>query len=271
MKKYSLAMAAALLVGGFAGEAYAQSEIQIVAPGSSYLGIGVREVDSARAQALKLKEERGVEVTSVEQGSPAEQAGVKVGDVVVGFAGEDVQGIDQFVRLVREMPAGRKVKLVVFRNGSTTNLTATVATRKGPIAQRAPVPAPQVPQVWVPDIPHPATTWRTPMLGVEAEALQGQLAQYFGVTSGVLVRAIIEGSAAEKAGLKAGDVVTKVAGVDVAAPRDISRQLQTVENRTMPIAIITIRDHKEMTVNVTLSDANRGGGRLGGRLELYAD
>jgi len=223
MDRFSFALAMAGLAGMFAMPGKAQQnlpqELQFLVQGGSYLGIGVREVDPTRVQTLKLKEERGVEVTSVEPSSPAEQAGMKIGDVVIEFAGEKVQGMDQFVRLVHETPAGRKVKIGVWRGGSAINLMATVGTRKSAIAQR--MPKVEIPQTWIPDVPHPTTTWRTATLGAEAEGLEGQLAQYFGVTSGVLLRSIIEGSAAEKAGLKAGDVITKVAGDEVGNPREL--------------------------------------------------
>jgi len=273
MKKYSLALVYAFLCGVFATQASAQQtlqDLQYLVQGGSYLGIGVREVDTARAQVLKLKEERGVEVTSVEPGSPAEQAGLKASDVVLEFAAERVQGTDQFVRLVRETPAGRKVKLGVWRNGNNTSVTVTVGTRKSAISQRMPkMDMPQIPQTWIPDIPHPTTTWRTAVLGVEAEALEGQFAQYFGVTSGVLVRSVIDGSVAAKTGIKAGDVITKVGSADVNAPRELSRQLKEFEGKTAVITLI--REHKEVVVNVAISAETSRGGRSGGRVEIVAE
>src|SRR6266478_9621870 len=97
--------------------------------GSSFLGVGVSEIDSERAKALNLKEERGVEVKSVEDDSPAAKAGVKVGDVVLDYNGQRVEGSEQFVRFVRETPVGRAVKLLVSRNGAAQTLTATIASR----------------------------------------------------------------------------------------------------------------------------------------------
>jgi serine protease Do len=273
MKQYSTALIYAFLCGVFASQAMAQQtlqEFQFLVQGGSYLGIGVLEVDSARAATLKLKEERGVEVTSVEQGSPAEQAGLKVSDVVLEFAGERVQGRDQFVRLVRETPAGRKVKLGVWRNGNLTNVTATVGTRKSMVSQKMPkIEIPQIPQTWIPDIPHPTTTWRTAVLGVEAEAIEGQFAQYFGVTNGVLVRSVIDGSVAAKAGIKAGDVISKVGNTDVNAPRELSRQLKEYEGKNAPMTLV--RDHKELTVNVAIAAESTRGGRSGGRVEIVTD
>ena len=97
-----------------------------------YLGIGVKDIDSESAKKLNLKEVRGVEITQVEENSPAAKAGIKEGDVVLEYNGQPVEGGEQLSRLVRETPIGRQVKVGVWRNGSMQTLTAT---RRG--AQRS--------------------------------------------------------------------------------------------------------------------------------------
>src|SRR5262249_48615177 len=85
----------------------------------AYLGVGAKDIDSERAGALKLKEARGAEVTSVLDDSPAAKAGFKEGDVVLEFNGQPVEGSTQLTRLVRETPVGRQVKIAVWRNGAS--------------------------------------------------------------------------------------------------------------------------------------------------------
>ena len=97
----------------------------------SFLGVGVADIDAERAKALNLKEEHGAEVKAVDDDSPAAKAGIKVGDVILEYNGQRVEGMGQFVRLVRETPVGRQVKLLVSRGGATQTLTATVAERRG--------------------------------------------------------------------------------------------------------------------------------------------
>src|SRR5215204_4950507 len=80
----------------------------------SFLGIAVLEIDSERAKALNLREERGVEVTRVEDESPAAKGGIKTGDVVLEYNGDRVEGVEQFMRMVRETPPGREVKLSIL-------------------------------------------------------------------------------------------------------------------------------------------------------------
>src|SRR5579875_1746342 len=76
-----------------------------------YMGIRCNDVDAERATALKLPELRGVEVKEIVEGGPADHAGMKAGDVILAYNGETVLGAQQFVRLVRETPTGRRVKL----------------------------------------------------------------------------------------------------------------------------------------------------------------
>jgi len=233
--------------------------------GSSYLGIAVVEIDSDRAKALHLKEERGVEVTCLDPGSPAEKAGLKAGDVVLEYNGEHVQGGEQFIRLVRETPAGHTAKLVVWRNGANETLTAAVGQRPpGAFAfqfngedftQEMPPmpPTPVMPSIQIPDIPRSFMTWGSPVLGIESETLNPQLAEYFGVKEGVLVRSVTANSSAEKAGFKAGDVIIKVDGEKVTSPREISSILQAGRSRkTLPVTVV--RRQKEVVLNVTLEE-----------------
>lgn len=224
--------------------------------GGSFLGVGVKEVDSERAKALKLREEFGVEITQIEEGSPAEKAGLQKGDVVQQYQGQRVEGTEQFVRFVRETPIGRTVQMEVIRNGVPVRLSATIGKRDKAMAPMPPVTIPEF-NVVIPDIPKPTMSWRSGYLGIEGEALgTSQLAGYFGVKEGVLVRAVTKGSPAEKAGIQAGDVITKVDQTSVAAPRDITAALksaQSGERTSFPVTIV--REKRESTVTVTMDPA----------------
>jgi len=220
----------------------------------------VAEIDAERVKALNLKEERGVEVKSVDDDSPAAKAGVKVGDVILEYNGQRVEGDEQFVRLVQETPVGRQAKLLISRAGATQTLTATIGVRSGSGffwndddgIKRLQSRMRQL-EIHMPDTPRPLMLWQSRTLGVESEALHSQLAEYFGVKEGVLVRSVMKGTAAEKAGFKAGDVITKVGDQKVAAPKDIANALHSAPSGKA-IAITVTRDRKEMTVNVMIED-----------------
>ena len=232
----------------------------VIGRGGSYLGIGVVDIDAERAKALNLKEVRGVEIKSVDEDSPAAKAGLKDGDVVLDYNGTPVQGQEQFARLVRETPSGREVKLGVFRNGAMQSIPATIGTRPGMSVRSddgyaiAIPPMPPVPPI--PDLPRTYMSWRSSMLGIESESLTSQLAEYFGVKEGVLVRSVIKNSAAEKAGIKAGDVIVKVDDSKVTTPREISSVMRSLRSkRTFPVVVV--RKQQEMTFQVTVEE-NRG-------------
>ncbi|MEP6961777.1 MAG: PDZ domain-containing protein [Acidobacteriota bacterium] len=220
----------------------------------SYLGVWMWQVDASRARELKLPSAMGLEVTLVRPGSPAEGAGLKVGDVLTNYNGQRVEAIDQFSKLVGETPAGRLVKIEFYRNGAMQSTTAKIAT----ISQQdrpGPLPIPRN-DTGMPDIPHNLLTWRSPLLGVDAEPIDGQLAAFFGATQGVLVRAVAKNSLAEKAGMKAGDVIVRVGKFPVATPAETTLRLRTSTGSTSVITVL--RDRKEVTLTVSL-EVERGG------------
>jgi len=241
------------LVSSVAGQG--PKVMKVSATGSTFIGVMVQEIDSERAKTLKLGEEAGVEITRVEPESPAEHAGLKVGDAIVEYNGQRVEGMEQFSRLVRETPAGREVKLDVVRNGVPQTVTAKVGTRRAPFAAMQAPPAMERFELHMPDIPRSFMSWRSSVLGIDCESLDGQLAQYFGVKEGVLVRSVIKGSAADRAGIKAGDVITKIDDAKVAAPSDISSRIRSMRGK--PVPMVLMRDHKEMTLSVAVDDDDK--------------
>jgi len=267
--------------------AAANHAIHIYSSGGSYLGIGVAEVDAERAKALNLKEVHGVEVKSVDENSPAAKAGLKEGDVVLEYNGQRIEGTEQFVRLVRETPVDRQVRLSVWRNGAVESLTAGIGRRPAerfsirnddgddltvevpempPMPPMPPMPSmpatPPTPEIApLPDWPHVLNSGRSGMLGIESETLSSQLAEFFGVKEGVLVRSVTKNSAAEKAGIRAGDVIVKVDGESVSSPREISSILRSARAKKN-FSVVVMREKKEVTLSVTMESGGNGWGRV---------
>ena len=239
----------------------ASNNIVMVRSGGSYLGVAVVEIEGDRARALKLREERGVEVKVVDEGSPAAKAGVKADDVVQEFNGQHVEGTAQFIRMVAETPPGRKVTLGVIRAGSVVSLPVTLEARSGSRMEALRnefrlngseiilPPLPPMPPVAMPDLPRATMFWRTGALGIETEALNPQMADFFGVKQGVLVRMVNRDSPAERAGLKAGDVIVKADGQPVAETRQITSLLRTRKSLSLGV----VRSRKELSVDVLLN------------------
>jgi serine protease Do len=200
--------------------------------GGSWLGVETQEVTAEKAKELKLSAERGVVIGKVLEESPAAKSGLKDGDVITEINGQRVEGTAQFRRMIREIPAGRAAQLTVWRDGRSQNISATL----GKMQENRKRWMSAMPQVFnfrtpeMPDMPEvapipgvPSMEWdggdlvmnlNRPRLGIDAEDISGQLGSYFGAPDGegVLVRDVNPGSAAEKAGVKAGDVITSLNG-----------------------------------------------------------
>jgi serine protease Do len=209
----------------------------------------------------------GVSIETVEPGGPADRAGIKAGDAVTEFDGERVRSVRQFLRLVQESTPGRGVPVVLSRAGQrvTVNVTPERLTLSddfgfryldGPIARLAIPPSPPPPPAApvAPRAPRPPAMLfdmfglrNGGRLGVTVEDLDSQLAEYFGVKDGVLVKTVAEDSAAKKAGLKAGDVITSVNGRHIYDSSDVTRAIDRVEGDG-DVTIEVMRDRKTQTL-----------------------
>ncbi len=212
----------------------------------SYLGIGVQEVDSARAKELGLKGDYGVEITRVVENGPAAKAGCKVGDVVVEFGGERLEGVDKFIRLVRDTPSGKSIGLELVRSGSRRRIVLTTGVRK-----TLPTRDPEWNSSSVES--GEGGTWWGGILGVDAEKLDPQLAEYFGVKDGALVRSVLKSSPAERSGIRAGDVVVKIDDFKIASAKEITAAL-AASRAKKSVSVQVVREKRAHTVSVTIDD-----------------
>ncbi|HEY6308004.1 MAG TPA: PDZ domain-containing protein [Candidatus Angelobacter sp.] len=226
--------------------------------GSSYLGVDVQDVTADRVTALKLKEERGVEVTMVDQDAPAGKAGLKEHDVILDFNGTVVEGAEQLRRLIREVPAGRTVALGISRDGSPMKISVQLADR-GKLAIDNVGPKvyalPRLPDVSRFDAPGYAFQVQTysSTLGIQTENLSRQLGEFFGVKDGegILVRSVEKGSAAEKAGIKAGDVIVRADNEKLSDRADLTHILRN-HRAGGKVSLGIVRDKREQTITVDL-------------------
>ncbi len=104
-----------------------------------YLGVGLTELTPELRAHFGVPEDAGVMVSSVEDGSPADKAGLKVGDIIAALDGKDVKSSWDVRAQVRELKEGEQVPLTVYRDGKAQNLSATVAMRERPELDMAPL------------------------------------------------------------------------------------------------------------------------------------
>ena len=241
-------------------------ELTILSGRGSSIGVSVRDVRPAEAGGEKPSE--GVLIDEVRPGSPAEKAGIRGGDIVVEFDGERVRSARQFARIVQETPAGRTVKATLVRDGRRSDVEIVPGDGSGDVTiqgdigdymrdfgrglgrfgERLP------PFDFNFDFDVPGVSG--PRLGVTVEEMTSQLAGYFGARDGMLVTSVAEGSSAERAGLKAGDVITSIDGNPVRSRQDLLRGLRDASSGG-EVTIGIVRDKNETTLKAQIEAARR--------------
>jgi len=216
------------------------SAIPAVAQDSGWIGVSVED-----------QKERGAVIRRIEPNSPADKAGLKQGDVIVEFNKEEIVGVQQLTRLVRETPVGRTVDVKVRRENRDE--TFKVITERGPDLPGGRFEL-ALPNVHIladriaRDMPRVQINTVYVQGGVRVEQMTDQLRDFFGVFSnnGVLVTSVEPGSAAEKAGLKAGDVITSIDGRNIQSPGDLGRELRGGSKATLKV----VREKQEREIKI---------------------
>ena len=237
--------------------------------GSGWLGVELHEVTGDSAKELKLPAERGVVLGKVVPDSSAAKAGLKENDVVTEVNGQRLEGAAQFRRMIHEIPAGRTVQLTLWRDGRAQSVSVTLGKaeeRRNSLKIFTPGPgAPGNFKFRMPEIPEiPSMEWDgnlviggKPRLGIDAEDLNGQLGTFFGAPDGegILVRDVNPGSAAEKAGVKAGDVIVSVNGERARTVGDLREKLaakREAKDKDQTFKLGVLRNKSEVSLNVEL-------------------
>ncbi len=201
--------------------------------------------------------ERGAIIRGVEPNSPAAKAGLKDGDVILEYNKEQVIGVQQLTRLVRETPVGRNIEVKIRRDNR--DQTFHVTTERAP-GRRDKLPLDlggiQLPRVDVfrdrlgRAMPRVQVNTMFTQSGIQVSSLTDQLRDFFGVygNEGVLVTSIERGSAAEKAGLKAGDIIIVAGGKTIRTPAEFSSAMRDAPSN---VAIRIARDKQEREITLT--------------------
>lgn len=243
--------------------------IEVLGGRGAEIGVSIADLPAADLEAGR----HGVKIEDVREESPAARGGIKAGDIVTSFDGERVRGARHFARLVQETPAGRAVKLQVQRDAQTVDLSVTPAAPRmamgGGPEWHAAEPGPGAPGFRMEMLPRMRERMgfepgefdvrvmgRPGRLGVAVQELTPDLAEYFGVTEGLLVTAVTKDSAGARAGLKAGDVITTVDGASVDDPAELRRRLWKDED-AKEATIGVVRDKKSLSLKVAFDEPEK--------------
>ena len=223
--------------------------------GDSYLGVGPRDINPNRVAALKLKDDSGVEVTEVDHDAPAAKAGIKVGDVLLTYNNQKIESAEQLKRLIHETPVGRTVQIGINRSGQQQTVAVTLGSKRQMVAGFPKAPRTGNPGNSLFDNPPDMSMNALQMAsksGLLVENLTPQLGEFLGVKTGggVLIRSVEKGSAADSAGLRAGDVIVRIEKEQIADMSDWHRLTHRRNGKTM---LGVVRDKHEQNFFVEFS------------------
>ncbi|MCA9743609.1 MAG: PDZ domain-containing protein [Deferribacteres bacterium] len=210
-----------------------------------WIGVSVQELTPSLRDAMQLGSRTGLLINDVVADSPADEAGLRQEDVLLEFNGEKVERVKRLSSLVRNTEPNTDVEVKIFREGEEKTVTLTVARMK-----------PRSANVYSFGKGDNVFTLRNrPMLGVRVAELNEDLAPYFKVDSphGVLVLQVEKDSPAEKAGLKAGDVILKIDGEKVRDYEELTDILSYYEDGE-EVNLDFVRQGKNNKVAVTLDE-----------------
>jgi len=254
-----------------------------------YLGVYAENINRQNMGRYHLSSPRGVGITQVIQGSPAEKAGLKKDDVILRLDGENITSVRKLNRLVAEIAPDQSVRVAVSRGGSEQELTATIGKRDNVSTVQGLMRGQPKVWKWEGDSKNfkgfkdfDGFKFDSPLMerfgfdfdkegdltfllsnsrriGVSTMQLNKQLADYFGIADGkgVLVTSVTEDGPSAKAGVKAGDVITAIDGEAVDSPGDISRVVNRKKEGNVTLTVI--RNKSQQTFSVTPTEGGFSG------------
>jgi serine protease Do len=203
-----------------------------------YLGLYGQDVTPEIAQLLNLPEPRGILIAQVEPGSPAAQAGLQRGDVILAMNGKPIESYDMFRNEIAGLPPGTTVQLTVSRDNKTLERSVTLGERPAETARGRQPPPQQAP---------PETRQA---LGVDVQNLTPGLAQRFGYQQqqGVIVTAVAPDSPADVAGIEPGDLILGVNRQSVTSVDQFARAIRQARQAGKALLLVQRRDVSQFVV-----------------------
>lgn len=181
-----------------------------------WLGVRIQEISDDIAESLGMDEARGALVASVEPGSPAADAGLQTGDVILEFNGHEVNKLKDLPRVVADAQAGQEANIGILREGEQRNLEVTVGQMPGDEGQTLAGKDPD------------ASEADKARIGVALAPLTPETRQRLGLprdAEGVVVVDVKRGGPAARKGLRPGDVIKRVGNREVNTPDEVVEAL----------------------------------------------
>ncbi|MEM9234898.1 MAG: PDZ domain-containing protein, partial [Pseudomonadota bacterium] len=205
-----------------------------------WLGVGIGNLNDRLAAAVGAETTDGALVQSVTEGSPAEKAGFREGDVVLEFDRTPVDGATSLTRIVGALPPGKKVQAKVLRNGDEKTLSVTLAKRDALEAREATDEDEEEQSSKMED--HEMS------VGITLSGLSDSARDRLGLdddVEGVLVASVEPGSEAAEAGFRRGMVLTRADDMSIGSVDDLEKALNAAEKRGKEAVLVRVRTSQQ--------------------------
>ncbi len=195
-----------------------------------WLGVQIQNVDESIAETLGLGKARGALVAGVDDRGPAKPAGIKKGDVIVKFNGDDVKESRDLPRMVAATPVGKLVEVVVIRDGKETPINVTLGRlQDDKVAALTP--------------PQNDTTALKKALGLDLSPLTEDLRHRYNIKDGIkgaVITGVDPNSTAADKRLQAGDVIVEIGQQPVSSPSDVAKLLDNLKKDGKKSALLYV-------------------------------
>ena len=251
-----MALAAVFVLSTLYVSAHAGKRYKSLRDSKAWLGIYMQDIDEELAEAFDIQTEEGVLIDGVVDDSPADNAGLRSGDIVVELDSVKILDSGDLSRVIRRHDPGDEVEIKILRKGREKMYTVELG-RENKYNQALAFYDGAVKLYGDPR--HSAKSIYIDgdggYLGVSTIELSDQLAEYFGTKFGVLVTEVEEDSPAEEVGIQAGDIITAVNNEDVFTPSELGEIIRDYDEGD-EVAVRIARREKELIVTATLDEAS---------------
>lgn len=201
-----------------------------------YLGVLIQPVDETLAKAMGLPEPKGALVSQVYPQTPAEKAGIKKGDLIVKFNGAEIVRFNELPLKVSTTPPGTPVTVEVIREGKLLTFKLTLAELPENLAEAQERNFPGGEEG------EPSQPESSRILGMRVRSLTAEERQQLGnIQSGILVEEVEDGSPAQDAQIKAGDIILEANRTPLNTPEDLRRALAQAKGKGASAIVLYVR------------------------------
>jgi serine protease Do len=176
-----------------------------------WIGVGIQQVTPELAQSFGLKDRKGALISSVNEGDPADRAGIKSGDIIISFDGKEIDEMNDLPRIVAATPPKKTVKVEIIRDGKASVLTLRVAKKKGDD-----------------EVVAATEDVMEDTIGLSVKEISPEIARKLGIkgAKGVFIDSVKQGSPSAMAGLRRGDVISRVNKSEIKGVEDYQRAVR---------------------------------------------